>query len=69
MSPPSVPPHELSIERTEERWVVEDGRPRLLELRAEAGRTRLAAGERTFQAESTAIFPRADRFGGAGDRI
>lgn len=67
--PPPVPPHELSIERTEERWVVEDGRPRLLELRAEAGRTRLARGERAFHAESAPFFPRADRFGGAGDRI
>lgn len=48
---------------------MEEGRPRLLELRAEGGRTRLRAGDPLFRAESTPFFPRPDSFGGAGDRI
>ncbi len=67
--PPAIPAHELSLERIEERWIVDEGRPRLLELRAEAGRARLGAGERAFRAESTPFFPRSDSFGGAADRI
>ncbi len=69
MRPESIPPHELALERLEERWLVEGGRPRLLELRAEGGRTRLVAGDATFHAESTSFFPRSDSFGGPADRI
>jgi hypothetical protein len=69
MKPATIPPHELAVERIEERWVVEEGRPRLLELRAEGGRTRLTPGDPAFRAESIPFFPRSDSFGGAGDRI
>jgi hypothetical protein len=69
MKPLRIPPHELAIERIEERWLVEEGRPRLLELRAEGGRARLAPGESLIRTESTPFFPRSDSFGGAGDRI
>jgi hypothetical protein len=69
MRRPALPPHEFSHHRVEERWIVEEARPRLLELRAEGGRSRLEAGEDTLRAESTSFFPRADAFGGARDKI
>lgn len=69
MASPAIPPHALSLERIEERWIVDEGRPRLLELRAEGGVTRLAAGETTFRARSTPFFPKPDSFGGPADRV
>ena len=33
-------PHEFELARTEERWIVEEGAPRLIELRADRGACR-----------------------------
>ncbi|MGH9458848.1 MAG: hypothetical protein ACRD2J_14540 [Thermoanaerobaculia bacterium] len=66
-----IPPHEFALARAEERWIVEGGEPRLLELRAESGHAIVteADGIVRIDARSRAYFPTSSSYGGADDRL
>lgn len=63
--------HEFELERTEERWEIGPGEPRLVELRSERGESTL---ERTsaglfITASSTESVPKSSDYGGQSERL
>lgn len=71
MKHPGPAPHEYELARTEERWIIEGGEPRLIELRADRGisRTRERGDATIVTAHSLPAITDPSARGGDADRL